>query len=219
MLVPILLVQAAVAGPTFRLIWGDQWRDAAPILVAISIAQSFNVTQWPASFTLKAQGRFRGFLKLQLLQVFIAAGLGSLAAAFGAPAVSAALRTLGLEYAPDASAPLAVAIASAVLLGGFGPLTLWLACRPVGIKRRAILAVTLRPWLAASVPAIGAACVARVIESAAVPVGVRVAMVLGAAAVAAGTGIGVAVGSDPSVREDARALLKRLPMLRTRGSH
>jgi O-antigen/teichoic acid export membrane protein len=218
-LVPILLVQAAVAGPTFRLIWGDQWRDAAPILVAISIAQSFNVTQWPASFTLKAQGRFRGFLKLQLLQVFIAAGLGSLAAAFGAPAVSAALRTLGLEYAPDASAPLAVAIASAVLLGGFGPLTLWLACRPVGIKRRAILAVTLRPWLAASVPAIGAACVARVIESAAVPVGVRVAMVLGAAAVAAGTGIGVAVGSDPSVREDARALLKRLPMLRTRGSH
>lgn len=218
-LVPILLVQAAVAGPTFRLIWGEQWGDAAPILVAISIAQSFNVTQWPASFTLKAQGRFRGYVKLQLLQVFIAAGMSALAATFGGPAVSAVLGAVGLECAPDAAAPLAVAIASAMLLAAFGPLTLWLACKPVGVWRRTVLAVTLRPWLAASVPAIAAAWIARVIESADAPSGVRVAIVLSTAAVAAGTGIAAAAGSDRSVREDARVLLQRLPVLRSRHSH
>jgi hypothetical protein len=215
-LVPILLVQAAVAGPVFRAVWGDRWGDAVPIFMAISLGQSFIVCIWPASFTLKAQGRFRGYMKLQLLQMAVAAATSAAAAAFGGPLAQAAMDAIGQPCAPDAAAPLAVAINGVALMACFGPMTLWLACRHVGTNPRAIIDTLTRPWLAAIPCAIVAGWSTRAADSQGFGRLGTAATVFAAAALFVLMGVAGALALRDSTRQDARTLIARLSRRATR---
>lgn len=212
-LVPVLLVQAAVGGPVFRLVWGERWADAVPILTTISIAQCFIVCQWPASFTLKAQGRFRAYLKLQLLQVMVAAATSATAAAFGGPVVTSLTAWMGVPCAEQAAAPLAVAANAVLLLAVFGPLTLWLACKPASIAAFGVIDVIGRPWFAGVPAAVAAGVVARIAEDADLTRGVKLAIVAGIGVATVILGSLGSISLHPSTRQDAKMLAKRLPRL------
>jgi O-antigen/teichoic acid export membrane protein len=183
LLVPILLVQAAVAGPVFRLVWGERWADSVPILMTISVAQCFIVGQWPASFTLKAQGRFRGYLKLQLLQVVAAGVTGSVA----------------------------VAVNGVLLLAIFGPLTLWLACKPARATPLAVIDVIGRPWITGAPIAAISGIIARAAEDSDFGRGTRLALVTGTGAAAVVAGAVASIALHASTRRDARLLARRVP--------
>jgi PST family polysaccharide transporter len=209
-LVPILFVQAAVAGPAFRVVWGTRWDDAVPIFMAISLGQSFIVCMWPASFTLKAQGRFRGYMKLQLLQMAIAAVSSMAAAAFGGPVAEAAMSAVGRTCPPDAAAPLAVAMNGVVLMAVFGPLTLWLACRHAGVGALTVIDTVARPWAAGLPCAVLAGWVARTLEGLVLDRAVIASLlVLGSAAII-GLGVVGAIALRESTRRDALTLVRSL---------
>jgi hypothetical protein len=211
LLVPILLVQAAVAGPVFRLVWGERWADSVPILMTISVAQCFIVGQWPASFTLKAQGRFRGYLKLQLLQVVAAGVTGSVAAAFGGPVATSITSWLGFPCAEQASVPLAVAVNGVLLLAIFGPLTLWLACKPARATPLAVIDVIGRPWITGAPIAAISGIIARAAEDSDFGRGTRLALVTGTGAAAVVAGAVASIALHASTRRDARLLARRVP--------
>jgi lipopolysaccharide exporter len=209
-LVPILLVQAAVAGPLFRVIWGTRWDDAVPIFMAVSVGQTFIVSLWPASFTLKAQGRFRGYLRLQLLQMAIAVVSSSIAAACGGPVASAAMSAFGATCTPEAAAPLAVAMNAAVLQACFGPLTLWLACKRTRVDAWPALDTITRPWIAAFPCAITAGWIARAAERTDIERLGTAAIVAGVSAVMIIVGVAGAIALRSSTRHDAIGLLRRV---------
>lgn len=209
-LVPILLVQAAVAGPLFRAIWGARWDDAVPIFMTISLGQTFGVCMWPASFTLKAQGRFRGYLKLQLLNSAAAALAGVAAASMGGPVVLEVSTWMGIGCAPAAAAPLAVASCGALLLSCFGPLTLWLACQHRGINGTEVLGVILRPWSCGLPFAILAGIGARAVESSNAGRPLQVLAMVSIVGLSAASGIIMAIVLRGSTRADAKILLNRL---------
>jgi mannose/fructose/N-acetylgalactosamine-specific phosphotransferase system component IIC len=178
--------------------------------MAISVGQSFVVCLWPASFTLKAQGRFRGYLRLQLLQMAVAAVTNSLAAAYCGSIVKTAMSAFGATCTPEAAAPLAVAISAAVLLACFGPLTLWLACKRTRIGPWPVLDTITRPWLAALPCAITAGWVTRAAERADIERLGLAALVAGVSAVMIVAGVAGAIALRPSTRHDASELLQRL---------
>jgi O-antigen/teichoic acid export membrane protein len=209
-LVPLLFMQAAVAGPLFRVIWGTKWDDAVPIFMAISIGQSFGVCMWPASFTLKAQGRFRGYLKLQLLQALVSASACALAANLGSPVSEFVTGVLGNRCAPDAAAPLAVAMTGAMLVSAFGPVTLWLSCRHVGIRASSVADAILRPWVTALPCALMTGWLLRLPEFQGFGRPVMATIVIGFAAAMTGTAIAGALGLRQSTRDDAVWLLRRM---------
>ena len=209
-LIPILAVQAAVAGPLFRVIWGTRWADAVPIFMAISAGQTFIVCLWPASFTLKAQGRFRGYLRLQLLHMAIAVFTSSLAAAYGGPIAAAAMSAFGATCAPEAAAPLAVAMNAAVLQACFGPLTLWLACKRTRVGPWTVLDTIARPWIAALPCAITAGWIARAAERADIERLGLAAVVAGVSAIMIAAAVAGAIALRPSTRHDATGMLQRL---------
>jgi lipopolysaccharide exporter len=209
-IVPLLLVQAAVAAPMFRLVWGDRWNDAAGIMMAISTAQTLIVCQWPASFTMKAQGRFRGYLKLQLLQMSAAIVVGVGAAAFGGNLVLKVTSLLGAPCAAEAAAPLAVSVGNALLLACFGPLTVWLACRPARVPARIVADLILRPWACSLPIAVLAGFGARAIEGIDASRASQAIFALMLATLAAGSGIAASIALRQSTRADARMLLDRV---------
>jgi O-antigen/teichoic acid export membrane protein len=156
-LVPFLLVQAAVGGQFIRVAWAGKWDDAVVVFQVLSIGQALYVCQWPSAFVLKAQGRFRGYLKLQLANIVIAVPAFVLAIRYGGGVVEDAMRRLGAETSPDATAPVAVASAAALILAAFGPLALWVAGRPSRLPLRTALDVLWRPWIAALPVAVASA--------------------------------------------------------------
>ncbi len=216
-LVPILFVQAAAAGPLFRAIWGTRWDDAVPVFMAISIGQSFAVCLWPASFTLKAQGRFRGFLKLQILQAAVSGVTCAAAAEFGGPIAAAVMGLVGRTCPPEAAAPLAVAMNGALLLACFGPVTLWLACRLMGTGLGAAVDVVVRPWVAAVPCALLAGWLTRMIEQEVPGRTTLVAAVAASAIASMLLGIAGAVALGRSTRRDASHLVSRLASRMRRG--
>ena len=149
LLVPVLLVQAAVGGEFIRIAWAGKWDDAVMIFQILSVGQALYVCQWPAAFVLKSQGRFRAYVKLQLLNIIIAAGGFVLAIRFGGSFASEVARWFGSDLPSDAVAPVAVASTAVTILATFGPLTLWIAGRRFGLAMRTALDVLWRPWVVA----------------------------------------------------------------------
>jgi O-antigen/teichoic acid export membrane protein len=209
-LVPILLVQAAVAGPVFRMVWGEKWDAAVPIFMAISVGQAFMICQWPASFTLKAQGRFKGFLKLQVLQVLVSASTCCLAASIGGPIIEVAAGRVGIHVEQEVAAPMAVAVNGALMTALFGPLTLWLAGKLVGVGPRSVVALMTTPWVAALPAAIGAGWVIRQIEATDVSRGGRIALTIPVIGMGVLAGILGSTALSRSSRQDLGHLIRRL---------
>lgn len=134
--VPLSLIQAALAEPTFALFFPERWQEAIPTFAVMSVAQCYYFGITPSIAMLKAQGRFTLFLLWQAGHCLIALGV--------------------LTIAASAGGALAVAVADAAIWAVSVPIAATLATRDTGVGISNILLTFLRPW-AAGVPA---ACLA-----------------------------------------------------------
>ena len=147
--VPLSLVQAAIAIPLFHLLFPPKWTGSIAIFAVLSVAQAFVFVSAPSIALLKAQGRFRAFLKLQWAQL-VTASLGFCAAVmYGGPMALRFASSLGLPVDENAGKALALSLTSAVVWAMFCPLAVWIGGRPARLGRRAALRVFLEPWLVA----------------------------------------------------------------------
>jgi PST family polysaccharide transporter len=122
---PACLLQAALAGPLLRLIYGQKWVTAIPSLRILSIGMAFSVLGGVQSSMILAQGRFKLFFHWSVMITiayiaFIATG-GKLG---GAAAVATAVT---LFYAV------------------FGPLGFYLSVKPLGGGVSDVLRVCMVP--------------------------------------------------------------------------
>jgi hypothetical protein len=162
--VPILLVQCAVGGPLIRIAWQGKWDDAVVLFEALSVAHAAYVCQWPSAFILKAQGRFREYLRIQAINISMAVPLFLSAIFWLREPLQDMSARLGLFVAPDAAAPLAVVIVSFGLVCLFSPLMLWLVGRPTHLPWGVVFDVLWRPWIAAVPVAVLVGFAARFLE-------------------------------------------------------
>lgn len=141
--IPICLLQAALAEPVVTLVFDAKWRPAIPILQVLSVGMALRAAGWSSGALMQAQGRFKtrliltasnsvGFVLLVLAGTWWRPGLGT---AVGAAAFftlvgplnftvairqnRGSLRLLGEQFA----VPLGLGLTAA----GLG----WLAARPV----------------------------------------------------------------------------------------
>ena len=56
---PLCMIQAAIAGPLLRAIYGEKWAAAIPLVQLISVGLAFDVASWPVGSLLQARGQFR----------------------------------------------------------------------------------------------------------------------------------------------------------------
>jgi O-antigen/teichoic acid export membrane protein len=85
---PLCMLQAAIAGPLLRALYGDKWIAAVPLVQLVSVGLAFDVISWPACSLLQSRGQFRFMFfwscvsaTIFVLFVFIGAYYGK---AFGA---------------------------------------------------------------------------------------------------------------------------------------
>ena len=69
---PLCLLQAAVADPLLRLLFGDKWLAAIPILQVLSVAIAAGILNGPSFNLLQARGRFGTVLWLSVLAAAMA---------------------------------------------------------------------------------------------------------------------------------------------------
>ena len=128
--VPLGVLQASIARPFMTLIFGDRWAAAIPMLEILSIITGMAVIAWPSISLLMAQGRYttRFFLRLWGTIGFVTSvGLvGFIGKTYGAPALGVALGVTLFRIV-------------------YGPLTVWVACKPARIGFRRILPIFFSP--------------------------------------------------------------------------
>jgi O-antigen/teichoic acid export membrane protein len=210
-LVPALLVQAAVGGEFIRVAWAGKWDDAVTIFQVLSVGQALYVCQWPSAFVLKSQGRFRAYVKLQLVNIAIAAAAFVVAIRFGGELVADVARWSGHDLADDAVAPVSVAGAAVAILATFGPVTLWVTGRVAGLPLRTALDVLWRPWTVALPVAVLAGWLARTLTgSITASRATEILLLLAVAGICAATGILGAFLLSASTRVDGAAVVRIL---------
>ncbi|MEX0641081.1 MAG: oligosaccharide flippase family protein [Pirellulales bacterium] len=80
---PLCMLQAAIAGPVLRALYGEKWVAAIPLIQLISVGLAFDVASWPAGSLLQSRGQFRflffwslAFAPIFLVAIFVGALLG-----------------------------------------------------------------------------------------------------------------------------------------------
>ena len=147
--VPISLMQAALAPALFMLLFEPKWIGSVPIIVMLSVGQSFLFMIMPATALLKAQGRFKAYFIWQGAQFASALCLLSASGLFGEGVARSFLEWIGVTPDPDSLVPFAVAVAGACNGAIFLPIAVWLAGRPGQIRKRSVARLFLAPWLVA----------------------------------------------------------------------
>jgi O-antigen/teichoic acid export membrane protein len=166
-LVPALLIQAALGPGILRMLWGDKWIEAESIFRVISIGQAVYVCQWPAAFAMKAQGRFRTYLALQLLSIAFIGAMCAACCLCPLGILVDAADAIAVDIPVDAVVPVAVSASGIVGLSIMSPLMVWIAGRPVRLPARMALDVVWRPMLLAAPWSLAAAWMAdRIVGSA-----------------------------------------------------
>lgn len=89
--VPVCVLQAAVAGPTLRLLYADKWDEAIPLLQMLSVAMAFRMSGFTAGTLMKAQGRYGLLTAINVLYGVIFTVLVFFAAASGGTTAVAAV--------------------------------------------------------------------------------------------------------------------------------
>jgi PST family polysaccharide transporter len=131
LVMPFCVLQAAIAGPALRLLWGHRWDAAIPVLQILSIGMAFTVTAGGTTALIQSQGRFRFQLVWQAI----------VAATFLAFVVTGAL--LGEA--------ISVSIAVCIFCISLNPIGTYMALRPARVPWRKLLPVYLKPFFYASV--------------------------------------------------------------------
>ncbi len=215
--VPILLVQCAVGGPIIRVAWRGKWDDAVILFESLSLANAAFVCQWPAAFILKAQGRFRGYLRIQVINVVVAVPAFFAAITWLQQPMLAMNKSLGLHIATEAIAPFAVIATSFALVCCFSPVMLWIVGRPVRMPITTVLDALWRPWIAAVPVAAVVGLAARSIEHSSGSLAVVVTAQFCLAAFGCATGIVISVNLRRSTRSDAWRGVRSLAEASKRG--
>ncbi len=135
-MVPVALLQAALAQPLILFLFGRKWLPSEPILVACSVAQAFSFTLGPVMALLKAQGRFGTLFVWQVVQGTIGLGL-----------FIAVMLAWGEE---------AVAWTDTALWAVTMPVVAWIACAGCGVRLLQVVRAFLVPWFTASLVALAA---------------------------------------------------------------
>ncbi len=201
--VPVLLVQCAVGAPMIRVAWHGKWDEAIVLFSSLSIAQAVFACQSPAAFVLKAQGRFRGYLKLQVANIVVGAIVFLVAIRWLVDPLRSASDALGVAVAPDAAAPFAVVVASFAIVCVFSPLMLWMACRPGRLGMLTVLDAIWRPWIAAIPVAVAAGFAARSVEQLQLSNPAGLVAQLAIAGIGCACGIIISVSTRAETRGDA----------------
>lgn len=134
--IPICLLNAAVAEPVFRLLFGTKWDAAIPVFQILCLGMAMRMADGASFAMIKGAGRYRTFLRLCLVSSLIFVVVAVPASAWG-----------GM---------IAVAWTVAAWSAGFGPAAMYLGIRHLGGRPGQIVSIVIRPTLAA-VPTIGLA--------------------------------------------------------------
>lgn len=217
--VPASLIQATFAIPVFHAFWGNKWDSALPIFIVLSVGQSLFFVGAPSIYLLKAQGRFRAYLKLEAIHLAYSVSVTLAAIWLGGSAVSAAAAAIGLVLDSDANVPLAVAISTAFGWAVFGSLTMWLACRGSRVSRLEMFDVMLRPWTVSAPIAVSGGWLSSIALQHVSGRPQQIALVIFMVAVTFGLGVFVAAQLYGSTRNDLRSLCSRfVPWLQRNSS-
>jgi PST family polysaccharide transporter len=139
--VPGCMLQAAVARPLMEWLFKPEWSAAIPLVQLLSLSAALRLPIGPSSGLMKAQGRFRDFLRFSLFNVVLFQMLATAGALWGAATGVA----------------VAVVFYSAVI----GPVSLYLAASPSGARWRDLSSVYAVPFLGGfAAVGLGLACAA-----------------------------------------------------------
>jgi PST family polysaccharide transporter len=130
---PVCLLQAVLAQPVVYLLFEEKWYPAIVVLEVLALAMPLRLLLDISESMIKAQGRFRMFLRLS----------AAYSVTFLALVYAAAV------LADEETASVLVAAAVAVSLLIFGPLHVYLAIRPAGGTWRDVLGVYAAPGASA----------------------------------------------------------------------
>jgi O-antigen/teichoic acid export membrane protein len=206
--VPLSVLQAAVAFPVFRLLFGAKWDSAIPVFVVLSMMQAFIFVATPIMVLLKAQGRFKLVLVWQLMHL-AASAVGFVVLAGPGVSVAQAIVTACRTPATESTVlPVAAATAGTIVWAIGCPLVLWLAGKAARATLASAIWATILPWPPAL---IAGACVAglptlltgKIGEGPAFAVSIGLSVPLGFCACIA------ACASDAQCRRDLQQLLSR----------
>ncbi len=132
---PLALLQAAVAGPLVISLFGQKWVESIPIIQLLSVGLALDAVSWVAGSLLNARGEFGAVLRYVMVQAPIFAVLVVGGALLG--------QAVGVAWAVCVF----YAITQPVFVAG--------AYRRIGITRRQVAVIYLHPMALAAV-AIGA---------------------------------------------------------------
>lgn len=147
--VPMSAMQAALAIPTFAILFEEKWTGAIAPFIALSIAQSFMFVTAPSIALLKSQGRFGTYLRWQFGQLALSALLFIGAVQFGSESALQLAKTCGVPVTEDCGHALAIALASACAWAISCPIAVHLGGAPARLPWRTTIAVFVQPWLIA----------------------------------------------------------------------
>jgi O-antigen/teichoic acid export membrane protein len=207
-LVPLLLVQAAIGGPLIAVVWGGKWDDAIIVFQVVSLAQAVGAVQWPAAFIIKAQGRFKPYLLLQGGGIAVTGVACPVAATHPGWAVSA-LESVGLTVSDAAAPGAAVALVSLAMAVLMTPVAAWLCLRAVQASMPRVTDLLWRPWMTAAPVALTCGWAADGVHGSGLARTATAALLVLLAAVGAGVGVAMAVLARASTRLDALEIAKR----------
>jgi PST family polysaccharide transporter len=139
--VPGCMLQAAVARPLMEWLFKPEWSASIPLVQLLSLSAALRLPIGPSSGLMKAQGRFRSFLRFSIFNVVLFQTLATAGAFWGA--------AIGVAVA--------VVFYSAVI----GPTSLYLAAAPSGARWRDLKSVYAVPFLGGfAAVGLGLACAA-----------------------------------------------------------
>jgi len=138
---PICFLQAALADPGIRAVFGPKWFDAIPPFAILSIGMAFRTSGWAIHSLLPAQGRY---------------GLYAVIHAIGAAVFLALVFTGAMIGRRSGEGAVAVAVAVSIYFALEAPIAMLLAIKPLKLGFRDIVTIFVPP-LILSICAIAAA--------------------------------------------------------------
>ena len=128
--VPIALLQAALAGPIFSLLFAPKWNGSLTPFIVLSMSQAFYFGISPTIALLKAQGHFRAFFAWQAVHFVVAAITYSIAASLGGA--------------------IAVAVSDLAIWAISAPFAMWLSTRQTHVPALRCVMTFVLPWVTAA---------------------------------------------------------------------
>ena len=133
----ICVLQATLAGPFLRLLFGERWVESIPLLQLLSLAAAPTMACWPWQVLVLAQGRY-----------WLKTGINALSAMV---LVSAVLIGIAIGETSEWDTLLTVTSAVALIRLVSAPAALWLVCRRGGTTFLSIVNASFRPALGAAI--------------------------------------------------------------------